>query len=177
MYSLSEEPLITRRQIDERLKELAESIKAENFDMFLSTLTGGFMFTADLCRNIASSKLEIEFIRASSYGDRTETSGDVEISGFEGLNIQGKKVLLCAGDTFRAAAADQLEIWANRAGVDIVRHEEGSDPAAVVYDGICAGKARDMDVIIIDTLQLLDVDYNRVSSYGHFGKDDLPWEQ
>lgn len=94
MYSLSEEPLITRPQIDERLKELAESIKAENFDMFLSTLTGGFMFTADLCRNIASSKLEIEFIRASSYGDRTETSGDVEISGFEGLNIQGKKVLL-----------------------------------------------------------------------------------
>ena len=67
------------------------------------------------------------------------------------LKSQGKKVLLCAGDTFRAAAADQLEIWANRTGVDIVRHEEGSDPAAVVYDGICAGKARDMDVIIIDT--------------------------
>ena len=67
------------------------------------------------------------------------------------LKSQGKKVLLCAGDTFRAAAADQLEIWADRAGVDIVRHEEGSDPAAVVYDGICAGKARDVDVIIIDT--------------------------
>ncbi len=67
------------------------------------------------------------------------------------LKSQGKKVLLCAGDTFRAAAADQLEIWADLAGVDIVRHEEGSDPAAVVYDGICAGKARDMDVIIIDT--------------------------
>ena len=67
------------------------------------------------------------------------------------LKSQGKKVLLCAGDTFRAAAADQLEIWADRAGVDIVRHEEGSDPAAVVYDGICAGKARDTDVIIIDT--------------------------
>ena len=63
MYSLSEEPLITRPQIDERLKVLAEDIKAENFDVFLSTLTGGFMFTADLCRNIASSKLEIEFIR------------------------------------------------------------------------------------------------------------------
>ena len=67
------------------------------------------------------------------------------------LTSQGKKVLLCAGNTFRAAAADQLEIWADRAGVDIVRHEEGSDPAAVVYDGICAGKARDTDVIIIDT--------------------------
>ena len=67
------------------------------------------------------------------------------------LKSQSKSVLLCAGDTFRAAAADQLEIWAERAGVDIVRHEEGSDPAAVVYDGICAGKARGTDVIIIDT--------------------------
>lgn len=94
MYSLSEEPLITRPQIDERLKVLAEDIKAENFDIFLSTLTGGFMFTADLCRNIASSKLEIEFIRAASYGDHTESCGEVEISGFEGLNIRDKKVLL-----------------------------------------------------------------------------------
>ena len=67
------------------------------------------------------------------------------------LKSQGKSVLLCAGDTFRAAAAEQLSIWAERAGVDIVRHEEGSDPAAVVYDGICAGKARGTDVIIIDT--------------------------
>ena len=67
------------------------------------------------------------------------------------LKSQGKKVLLCAGDTFRAAAAEQLAVWAERAGADLVRHEEGSDPAAVVYDGICAGKARDMDVIIIDT--------------------------
>ena len=67
------------------------------------------------------------------------------------LKSQGKKVLLCAGDTFRAAAAEQLQVWADRAGVDIVRHEEGSDPAAVVYDGICAGKARGQDVIIIDT--------------------------
>lgn len=67
------------------------------------------------------------------------------------LIAEGKKVLLCAGDTFRAAAAEQLGIWAERTGADIVRHEEGSDPAAVVYDGICAGKARGADVIIIDT--------------------------
>lgn len=67
------------------------------------------------------------------------------------LKAEGKKVLLCAGDTFRAAAAEQLDIWAERSGVDIVRHEEGSDPAAVVYDGICAAKARNSDVIIIDT--------------------------
>ena len=67
------------------------------------------------------------------------------------LIAEGKKVLLCAGDTFRAAAAEQLGIWAERTGADIVRHEEGSDPAAVVYDGICAGKARGADIIIIDT--------------------------
>ena len=67
------------------------------------------------------------------------------------LKAQGKKVLLCAGDTFRAAAAEQLGIWAERAEVDFVRHEEGSDPSAVVFDGISAGRARGMDVIIIDT--------------------------
>lgn len=67
------------------------------------------------------------------------------------LSEQGKKVLLCAGDTFRAAAAEQLSIWAERSGAEIVRHEEGSDPAAVVYDAICAAKARSSDVIIIDT--------------------------
>ena len=67
------------------------------------------------------------------------------------LKAQGKKVLLVAGDTFRAAAAEQLGVWAERAGVDFVRHEEGSDPAAVVFDGISAGKARGTDVIIIDT--------------------------
>ena len=67
------------------------------------------------------------------------------------LKGEGKKVLLCAGDTFRAAAAEQLSIWAQRSGADIVRHEEGSDPAAVVFDGIAAAKARGSDVIIIDT--------------------------
>ena len=67
------------------------------------------------------------------------------------LREQGKKVLLCAGDTFRAAAAEQLGVWAERSGADIVRHEEGSDPAAVVYDSICAAKARKADVVIIDT--------------------------
>lgn len=64
---------------------------------------------------------------------------------------EGKNVLLCAGDTFRAAAAEQLGIWAERSGADFVRHEEGSDPAAVVYDALCAAKARDTDVVIIDT--------------------------
>ncbi len=64
---------------------------------------------------------------------------------------QGKKVILGAADTFRAAAIDQLEEWANRAGVEIVKHHEGADPAAVVYDTIQAGIARDADIIICDT--------------------------
>ena len=67
------------------------------------------------------------------------------------FKTEGKKVLLCAGDTFRAAAAEQLTIWAERSGADIVRHEEGSDPASVVFDGIKAAKARGADVIICDT--------------------------
>ena len=67
------------------------------------------------------------------------------------LKAQGKKVILGAADTFRAAAADQLQIWAERAGVDLIRHAEGADPAAVVFDTITAGKARGCDVTICDT--------------------------
>jgi len=67
------------------------------------------------------------------------------------LRLQGKKVLLCAGDTFRAAAADQLEIWANRAKCDIIRQKEGADPGAVLFDALQAAKARHVDVVICDT--------------------------
>ena len=64
---------------------------------------------------------------------------------------EGKRVLLCAGDTFRAAAADQLTIWSERAGVDIIKQHEGADPAAVVYDAMSAAKARKADVVLVDT--------------------------
>ena len=67
------------------------------------------------------------------------------------LRQQGKRVLLCAGDTFRAAAADQLEIWANRAHCELVRQKEGADPGAVLFDAIQAAKARGVDVVICDT--------------------------
>ncbi|MDR2502433.1 MAG: signal recognition particle-docking protein FtsY [Oscillospiraceae bacterium] len=67
------------------------------------------------------------------------------------LRGEGRSVILVAGDTFRAAAAEQLSVWAERGGVDIVRHGEGADPASVVFDGIAAAKARKADVIIIDT--------------------------
>ena len=67
------------------------------------------------------------------------------------LKADGRQVLLGAADTFRAAAIEQLQVWADRAGVEMIRHDEGSDPAAVVYDAILAGKARGADVIICDT--------------------------
>ena len=67
------------------------------------------------------------------------------------LKNEGKKVLLCAGDTFRAAAADQLEIWAERAGCEIVRQYEGADPGAVLFDALQAAKARNVDVVLCDT--------------------------
>ncbi|MCL2079370.1 MAG: signal recognition particle-docking protein FtsY [Oscillospiraceae bacterium] len=63
----------------------------------------------------------------------------------------GKSVLLCAGDTFRAAAGEQLSLWATRSGADIIRREEGSDPASVIFDAICAAKARKTDILICDT--------------------------
>ena len=67
------------------------------------------------------------------------------------LKKQKKKVVLAAADTFRAAAIDQLKVWADRVGVDIIKHDEGSDPAAVVYDAIQAAKSRKADVLICDT--------------------------
>ena len=82
---------------------------------------------------------------------------------------EGKKVMLSAADTFRAAAADQLEIWANRAGADIVRHGEGADPAAVVFDSISAAKARGSDIIIVDTAGRL---HNKANLMNELAKID-----
>ena len=83
------------------------------------------------------------------------------------LSGEGKRVLLCAADTFRAAAADQLEIWAGRANVDIVRQHEGADPAAVVFDAISAAKARGSDVILCDTAGRL---HNKANLMNELGK-------
>lgn len=80
---------------------------------------------------------------------------------------QGKSVLLAAADTFRAAAADQLTIWAERSGVDIVKHQEGADPSAVIFDGIHAAKKRNIDVLICDTAGRL---HNRKNLMQELGK-------
>ena len=88
---------------------------------------------------------------APQLQSRTHTVQDAALGARRFVLGLGKKVLLAAADTFRAAAIDQLQIWADRAQVDLVRHEEGSDPAAVVFDAINAGTARGCDVVICDT--------------------------
>ena len=86
------------------------------------------------------------------------------------LKEQGKRVLFCAGDTFRAAAADQLEIWAERAGCELVRQKEGADPGAVLFDALQAAKARGVDVVLCDTAGRLHNKANLMSELGKLSK-------
>ena len=83
---------------------------------------------------------------------------------------EGKKVIIAAGDTFRAAAADQLSIWADRVGVPIVKHKEGADPAAVVYDAMEAAKARNADLVIVDTAGRLHTKVNLMEELKKMGR-------
>ncbi len=96
--------------------------------------------------NLSTSPSVALFIGVNGVG-KTTTIGKI---GHQ-LKGQGKKVLLCAADTFRAAAADQLTIWAERSGLDIIKQHEGADPAAVVFDATSAAKARKADVVLVDT--------------------------
>ena len=86
------------------------------------------------------------------------------------LKAEKYKVLIAAADTFRAAAIDQLEVWSNRAGVDIIKHQEGSDPAAVVFDAVQAAKARKVDVLICDTAGRLHNKKNLMDELGKINR-------
>ena len=116
----------------------------------------------DTTLNISTKPSVVLVIGVNGVG-KTTTIGKIAHQ----LKGQGKKVLLCAADTFRAAAADQLEIWAGRAGVDIIRQDEGADPASVVYDAIAAAKALGTDVILCDTAGRL---HNKQSLMHELGK-------
>ncbi len=120
--------------------------KAEDAKAALREILTGMVSVGDAELNLSTHPSVILVIGVNGVG-KTTTIGKIA----KQLCDQGKKVLLVAGDTFRAAAADQLEIWAQRSGADIVRQHEGADPASVVYDGIQSAKTRDVDVIIIDT--------------------------
>ena len=112
--------------------------------------------------NLATHPSVILVIGVNGVG-KTTTIGKIAKQQVQ----QGKKVMLVAADTFRAAAADQLEIWAQRSGAAIVRQNEGADPASVVFDGIQSAKAKDVDVIIIDTAGRL---HNKVNLMNELNK-------
>ncbi|MDR1116871.1 MAG: signal recognition particle-docking protein FtsY [Oscillospiraceae bacterium] len=133
----------------EALKARAKSEKlksSEEIKAALADILRGFLENGEPEVRLDTRPSVILVIGVNGVG-KTTTIGKLA-SLYAG---EGKKVLLCAADTFRAAAADQLEIWAGRSGVQIVRQNEGSDPAAVVYDACAAAKARGCDVVICDT--------------------------
>ena len=119
----------------------------------------------DTTLNLSTKPSVVLVIGVNGVG-KTTTIGKIAHQ----LKGQGKKVLLCAADTFRAAAADQLEIWAGRAGVDIIRQDEGADPASVVYDAIAAAKARGTDVILCDTAGRLHNKQNLMNELGKISR-------
>ena len=130
-----------RKKVKERLLTRADEVKDALRDILAEKLDVG-----DTALRVDTQPSVVLIIGVNGVG-KTTSIGKLAAR----LKSEGKKVLLCAGDTFRAAAADQLEIWANRAGVDIVRQHEGADPGAVLFDALQAAKARHADVVLCDT--------------------------
>jgi len=130
-----------RKKVKEKHLTESEEVRGEIAEIISSILSEN-----DNSLNLNSTPSVIMVIGVNGVG-KTTSIGKIASQYVK----SGKKVILGAADTFRAAAIDQLEIWANRVGADIIKHEEGSDPASVVFDTISAAKARKSDVIIIDT--------------------------
>ena len=132
-------------------KELRERVKKEGIKDPSEITSLLKEIIADMLRggeelDLATSPSIILVIGVNGVG-KTTTIGKLA----NALSKEGKKVILAAADTFRAAAIDQLKTWADRAQVDIISHNEGADPAAVVYDAVAAAKARDTDILLVDT--------------------------
>ena len=130
-----------RKAVKEQRLKTAEEAKVALKQILVEMLNVG-----DTALNLSTKPAVVLVIGVNGVG-KTTTIGKLATQ----LVGEGKKVLLVAGDTFRAAAADQLEIWAERSGASIVRQHEGADPASVVYDGIQSAKAKGVDVILVDT--------------------------
>lgn len=132
--------LLRKRVKEEKIKDM-ESARA-----CMRTILAEMLCVGDTALNLSTKPSVILFIGVNGVG-KTTTIGKMAAS----LKNQGKRVLLAAGDTFRAAAADQLTVWSDRAEVDIIKQGEGADPAAVVFDAMAAAKARNADVVLVDT--------------------------
>lgn len=130
-----------RKVVHQRGLRGGAEVQGAFIEIMADMLSGG-----DLTLKLETKPSVILMVGVNGVG-KTTTIGKLAAK----YTAEGKKVLLCAADTFRAAAAEQLTVWAERARCDIVRHEEGSDPAAVVFDSIAAAKARGKDLMIVDT--------------------------
>jgi fused signal recognition particle receptor len=122
--------LITPQQVKDRLKQILIEILSAQPSTF----------------SLIASPTVVLVVGVNGTG-KTTTIGKLASR----LRADGKKVLLAAGDTFRAAASEQLSIWGERAGIPVIKHKEGADPGAVVFDAVMAAKAREVDVLIVDT--------------------------
>lgn len=151
--------MLRDRVKEQRLKE-AEEVRSALKDILTEMLNVG-----DTALRISTKPSVVLVIGVNGVG-KTTTIGKLASL----LHSQGKKVLLCAADTFRAAAADQLEVWAGRSGVDIIRQDEGADPASVVYDAISAARARGTDVILCDTAGRLHNKQNLMNELGKISR-------
>ena len=138
----------TLKAVDQlRARTTAEQIKdVEGARECMKEILADMMRVGDPALNLSGKPAVVLFIGVNGVG-KTTTIGKIGSK----LKGEGKKVLFSAADTFRAAAAEQLVIWSERAGVDIVRQKEGADPAAVVFDSLSAAKARGTDVVLVDT--------------------------
>ncbi len=157
MYEELEEALImsdigmdTTVEIIDRLKAKIRKEKINDVEMVkpaLKEVIAEMMLEGDYEEEEEDNEKKVMLIIGVNGVGKTTSIGKIAARN----KNNGKKVLLAAADTFRAAAIDQLDIWSQRANVDIVKHQEGSDPAAVVFDAVQAAKARDVDLLICDT--------------------------
>ena len=130
-----------RVRVRKEQRQDQESVKAALRDVLAEEMAVG-----ETALNLSTKPSVVLFIGVNGVG-KTTSIGKLA----HRLKGEGKRVLLCAADTFRAAAADQLQIWAERAGCELVRQHEGADPGAVLFDALQAAKARNVDVVLCDT--------------------------
>ena len=154
-----------RKKVKEEHLKTAEEAKTALKQILVQMLSQG-----DTALNFSTKPAVVLVIGVNGVG-KTTTIGKLASR----YVAEGKNVMLVAADTFRAAAADQLEIWANRSGAAIVRQNEGADPASVVFDGIRAAKARDVDLILIDTAGRLHNKQNLMNELGKISRI-VEWE-
>ena len=155
----------TSMEIIERLRDTVKTKNIQEADEVkgeLKSIIYDMLSSENPELNLSSKPSVILVIGVNGVGKTTSIGKIASL-----LKRDGKSVLLAAADTFRAAAIEQLEVWADRAGVDIIKHSEGSDPAAVIFDAVNAAKTRNVDVLICDTAGRL---HNKVNLMNELNK-------